>query len=138
MEYSGNAMCRFPFPVVPPRQKVTVLPAPDGAASMWRETPHETDRSDTCEFAAGRPSPGERAAYRVHLIAMQALANMVSTTIVLAMTKLIALFMAALALIQFIKPLGLPGLTRRQDAWKLAIAGAGLMLVFILVTAGFK
>ena len=52
--------------------------------------------------------------------------------------KLIALFMAALALIQFIKPLGLPGLKRRQDAWKLAVAGAGLMFLFILLTAGFK
>ncbi len=114
------------------------LPAPDGLASMWRENPHETDRSDTCEFAAKRPSLGERAAYRVHLITMQALANNRCPTIVLTMTKLIALFMAALALIQLIKPLGLPGLKRRQDAWKLAVAGVGLMLVFILVTAGFK
>lgn len=55
-----------------------------------------------------------------------------------AMTKLIALFMAMLALIQFIKPLGLPGLKRRQDAWKLAVAGVGLMFLFILLTAGFK
>jgi len=105
---------------------------------MRRETPHETNRSDTCELPAERPSPSERAAYRVHLVTMQALANMQRHTMVLAMTKLIALFMAALALIQFIKPLGLPGLKRRQDAWKLAVAGAGLMLVFILVTAGFK
>ncbi len=57
---------------------------------------------------------------------------------VLAMTKLIALFMAALALIQYIKPLGLPGLKRRQDAWKLAVAGVGLMLLVIVVTAGVK
>ena len=69
---------------------------------------------------------------------MQALANRQCVTMVLAMTKLIAVFMAAIALIQIIKPLGLPGLKRRQDAWKLAVAGAGLMLLFILVTAGFK
>jgi hypothetical protein len=54
------------------------------------------------------------------------------------MTKIIALFMAMLALIQFIKPLGLPGLKRRQDAWKLAVAGVGLMFLFIVLTAGFK
>ncbi len=54
------------------------------------------------------------------------------------MTKLIALFMAALALIQYIKPLGLPGLKRRQDAWKLAVAGAAMMLLFIVITAGLK
>jgi len=105
---------------------------------MWRETPHETDRSDTCELSAGRPSPGERAAYRLHSVALQALANTGCRTMVPAMTKLIALFMAALALIQFIKPLGLPGLERRQDAWKLAVGGAGLMLLFIILTAGFK
>ena len=105
---------------------------------MWRETPRETDRSDTCELPAGRPSPSERAAYRVHSVAMQALANNGCRTMVPAMTKLIALFMAALALIQFIKPLGLPGLKRRQDAWKLAVAGAGLMLLVIVLTAGFK
>ena len=58
--------------------------------------------------------------------------------IAFSMTKLIALFMAALALIQYIKPLGLPGLKRRQDAWKLAVAGVGVMFLFILLTTGFK
>lgn len=105
---------------------------------MWREIPHETDRSDTCELFAERPSPGERAAYRAHLVVMQALANTPRSLMVARMTKLIALFMAMLALIQFIKPLGLPGLKRRQDAWKLAVAGVGLMFLFILLTAGFK
>ena len=69
---------------------------------------------------------------------MQALANKQRSLMVARMTKLIALFMAMLALIQFIKPLGLPGLKRRQDAWKLAVAGVGLMFLFILLTAGFK
>jgi len=105
---------------------------------MWRETPHETDRADTCELFAGRPSPGERAAYRAHWVAMQALARTRRHSMVQAMTKLIALFMAMLALIQFIKPLGLPGLKRRQDAWKLAVAGVALMFLFILLTAGLK
>ena len=80
----------------------------------------------------------ERAAYRVHRRAMQALANIRCAYKVQAMTKLIALFMAALALIQFIRPLGLPGLKRRQDAWKLAVAGVAVMFLFILLTAGFK
>ena len=54
------------------------------------------------------------------------------------MTKLIALLLAAVALIQVIKPLGLPGLERRQDAWKLAAVGAALMVVLIVITAGMK
>ncbi|MGI9514983.1 MAG: hypothetical protein ACR2OL_18955 [Anderseniella sp.] len=81
---------------------------------------------------------GERPAYRVHSAEMQALARIEHGPMVLAMTKLIALFMAMLALIQFIKPLGLPGLKRRQDAWKLAVAGVAMMFLFILLTAGVK
>lgn len=54
------------------------------------------------------------------------------------MTKLIAIILAAVALIQIIKPLGLPGLERRQDAWKLAAAGAAVMVVVIVITAGLK
>jgi hypothetical protein len=54
------------------------------------------------------------------------------------MTKLIAVLMAVLALIQFIKPIGLPGLKRRQDAWKLAFAGVALLIAITIVTAGLK
>ncbi len=54
------------------------------------------------------------------------------------MTKLIAIILAAVALIQIIKPLGLPGLKRRQDAWKLAAGGAAVMVVAIVITAGLK
>jgi uncharacterized membrane protein SpoIIM required for sporulation len=54
------------------------------------------------------------------------------------MTKLIAILLAAVALIQIIKPLGLPGLKRRQDAWKLAAGGAAVMVVVIVITAGMK
>ena len=54
------------------------------------------------------------------------------------MTKLIALILAAVALIQIIKPLGLPGLKRRQDAWKLAAGGAAVMVILIVITAGLK
>lgn len=41
------------------------------------------------------------------------------------------IFFALVALIQFIRPLGLPGLRHRRDAWKLA--AAGFMAVMILV-----
>jgi Na+/melibiose symporter-like transporter len=47
------------------------------------------------------------------------------------LTKIIVLFMLALALIQIIKPLGWPGLKKRSDAWKLALAG--LMVTVIAV-----
>jgi len=33
------------------------------------------------------------------------------------------MFFAAAACVQIIKPLGLPGLRRRRDAWKLAVFG---------------
>lgn len=37
------------------------------------------------------------------------------------MSKAFALFMLALMAVQIIKPLGVPGLTRRGDFWKLAL-----------------
>lgn len=46
-------------------------------------------------------------------------------------TKAIVLFFALIALIQFIRPLGWPGLTRRKDAWKLVIAGFVLSVVVV-------
>lgn len=45
------------------------------------------------------------------------------------MTKIIMVFLAILAVIQLIKPLGWPGLKKRSDAWKLALGG-------LIVTAG--
>ncbi|PTW61539.1 hypothetical protein C8N35_102250 [Breoghania corrubedonensis] len=50
------------------------------------------------------------------------------------MTKAIALFFVLVALIQFIRPIGWPGLTRRKDAWKLVIAG----FVFSVVVVGWS
>ena len=47
------------------------------------------------------------------------------------MAKLIMVFFAAAACVQLIKPLGLPGLRQRRDAWKLALFG--LIAVSILV-----
>jgi hypothetical protein len=50
------------------------------------------------------------------------------------MTKLLSLLIVALMIVQIIKPLGLPGLKRRGDFWKLAI----LALLTITVTAGLS
>lgn len=45
---------------------------------------------------------------------------------------------ACLALIQIIKPLGLPGLKRRRDAWKLAVAGLLASVAAVALLAGFN
>ena len=45
------------------------------------------------------------------------------------MTKVLMLICAAAALIQIIKPLGWPGLKRRQDAWKLVVFGAAAAIL---------
>ncbi len=47
------------------------------------------------------------------------------------MTKFLALAMIAIMAIQIIKPLGLPGLKRRTDFWKLAV----LALAAVSLTA---
>lgn len=49
------------------------------------------------------------------------------------MTKLLALVIIGLMVIQIIKPLGWPGLKRRADFWKLAVlAMAAISLAGIL------
>ena len=50
------------------------------------------------------------------------------------MSKMLSLLIIGLMIIQIIKPLGLPGLKRRGDFWKLAV----LAFVMIVVTAGFS
>lgn len=50
------------------------------------------------------------------------------------MTKILSLVIIGLMVIQIIKPLGLPGLKRRADFWKLAV----LALALIVVTAGLS
>jgi hypothetical protein len=48
------------------------------------------------------------------------------------MTKIFSLLIVLAMVVQFIKPLGLPGLKRRSDAWKLAVAAlAAIMLVAV-------
>ncbi|WP_091518902.1 hypothetical protein [Aerobium aerolatum] len=50
------------------------------------------------------------------------------------MTKILSLVIIGLMVIQIIKPLGLPGLKRRADFWKLAV----MALALIVVTAGLS
>ena len=49
------------------------------------------------------------------------------------MSKIIMIVCAAVALIQLIKPLGWPGLKRRQDAWKLVVFGAAASLAVVAI-----
>ena len=51
------------------------------------------------------------------------------------MSKIIMVICAAVALIQIIKPLGWPGLKRRQDAWKLVLVGAAASLASVAVAS---
>ena len=51
------------------------------------------------------------------------------------MTKLVSFLIVAAMGVQLIKPLGLPGLHRRADAWKLALAGLALFAL-VAVTKG--
>lgn len=49
------------------------------------------------------------------------------------MTKILSLLILGLMVVQIIKPLGLPGLRRRKDFWKLAIAAfAAISLTALL------
>jgi hypothetical protein len=44
------------------------------------------------------------------------------------MTKALSLILGLLMLVQLIYPLGLPGLKRRADAWKIAVLALALIL----------
>ena len=48
------------------------------------------------------------------------------------MTKLLALFLILAMVIQVIKPLGLPGLRRRMDFWKIALIAFAVWAVALL------
>ncbi len=50
------------------------------------------------------------------------------------MTKILSLLIVGLMIVQIIKPLGLPGLKRRADFWKLALVAFAL----IVLTAGLS
>ena len=54
------------------------------------------------------------------------------------MTKIVALFFAALASVQLIKPIGIRGLERRRDAWKLAAAGFIAIVALMVLSVSLK
>ena len=43
------------------------------------------------------------------------------------MVRAISVLLALLMLVQIIRPIGLPGLKRRADAWKVAVFGLALI-----------
>ena len=49
------------------------------------------------------------------------------------MTKLISVLIILAMLIQVIKPIGLPGLRRRMDFWKLALLAFAIWTVALLL-----
>lgn len=52
------------------------------------------------------------------------------------MTKAVALLLALAMLVHIIKPLGLPGLRQRKDAWKIAVAALIVMTVLVGLRSG--
>ena len=52
------------------------------------------------------------------------------------MSKLLALVIIAMMAVQLIKPLGLPGLRRRSDFWKLAVAAMAAISLTVLLSHG--
>ncbi len=50
------------------------------------------------------------------------------------MSKLLALVIVALMVVQLIKPLGLPGLRHRRDFWKLAVVALAAISVTVLAS----
>lgn len=49
------------------------------------------------------------------------------------MTKILGIILLAAMAIHLVKPLGLPGLKRRGDVWKIAVAAFVLFSVTVLV-----
>jgi len=52
------------------------------------------------------------------------------------MAKAIALVLLAAMVIQIIKPLGLPGLRKRSDFWKIAVLAIVVMMLTVAIRPG--
>lgn len=50
------------------------------------------------------------------------------------MSKALSLVFIAIMMIQIIKPLGLPGLHRRRDFWKLALVAMAAIVLTVLLS----
>jgi len=51
-----------------------------------------------------------------------------------SMSKALLLLMLGLMIVQVIKPLGLPGLRRRRDCWKLALAALAAISATVVLS----
>ncbi|MCC0029601.1 MAG: hypothetical protein H6891_04760 [Brucellaceae bacterium] len=49
------------------------------------------------------------------------------------MTKILSLLIIAMMAVHIIRPLGLPGLRRRKDVWKIAVAALAVFMVVVLI-----
>lgn len=52
------------------------------------------------------------------------------------MSKALALVIVGLMVVHLIRPLGLPGLKRRADVWKVAVAALAAIALTVLVSHG--
>ena len=52
------------------------------------------------------------------------------------MTKILSLLIVAMMILHIIRPLGLPGLKKRKDFWKLAIGALAAMAITVALTHG--
>lgn len=54
------------------------------------------------------------------------------------MAKVLALILLVAMVIHLIKPLGLPGLKRRGDVWKIAVAAFALFSIAVIAQHAFN
>ncbi|KFB08688.1 hypothetical protein [Nitratireductor basaltis] len=52
------------------------------------------------------------------------------------MTKILSLLVIAMMVLHLIRPLGLPGLKKRKDFWKLAIVAIAAIMLTVAVSHG--
>ena len=52
------------------------------------------------------------------------------------MAKIIALLLLGLMVVHIIRPLGLPGLRKRDDFWKIAVVALAAMMLTVAVRPG--
>ena len=52
------------------------------------------------------------------------------------MTKLLSILILLMMAVHVIRPLGLPGLKRRKDVWKIAVAALAAISLTVLVSHG--
>lgn len=53
------------------------------------------------------------------------------------MTKILSLLILAMMILHLIRPLGLPGLRKRSDFWKLAVAALAAITITVGISHGW-